>query len=53
MLAVLKEPKISERFGMEDIRKIREYNAARHENMTPAEIVAYTKAGTAELQYPT
>lgn len=49
MLAVLKEPEISERFDMEDIRKIREYNAAKHENMTPAEIVADTKAGAPEL----
>ena len=49
MLAILEEPEISERFDMDDIRKIREYNAARYENKTPAEIVADTKAGAAEL----
>lgn len=31
------------------IWKIQEYNAARYEGMTPAEIVADTKAGAAEL----
>lgn len=43
------EPVISERFDLDDIRAIREYNAARYENMTPAEIVEDTKAGAAEL----
>lgn len=46
---MIKEPEISERFDLEDIRKIREYNAARYQGMTPAEIVADTKAGAAEL----
>ena len=45
MAATMKEPEISERFDLEDIRKIREYNAVRYEHMTPAEIVADTKAG--------
>lgn len=49
MEAVIKEPEISERFDLDDIRKIREYNALRYEGMTPAEIVADTKAGAAEL----
>ena len=49
MEAVIKEPEISERFDLDDIRKIREYNAVRYEGMTPAEIVADTKAGAAEL----
>ena len=49
MADMIKEPEISERFDMEDIRKIREYNAARYQGMTPAEIVADTKAGAAEL----
>lgn len=40
---------ISERFDLDDIRKIREYNAVRYENMIPAEIVADTKAGAAEV----
>lgn len=49
MVDMIKEPEISERFDLEDIRKIREYNAARYQGMTPAEIVADTKAGAAEL----
>lgn len=49
MKGMIKEPQISERFDLDDIRKMREYNAARYENMTPAEIVADTKAGAAEL----
>lgn len=49
MAVTIKELEISERFDLEDIRKIREYNAARYENMTPAEIVADTKAGAADL----
>ncbi len=49
MADMIKEPEISERFDLEDIRKIREYNAARYQGMTPAEIVADTKAGAAEL----
>ena len=49
MAATMKEPEISERFDLDDIRKIRAYNAERYEHMTPAEIVADTKAGAAEL----
>ena len=49
MAETMKEPEISERFDLDDIRKIRAYNAARYEHMTPAEIVADTKAGAAEL----
>ena len=49
MAVMIKEPEISERFDLEDIRKIRAYNAARYEHMTPAEIVADTRAGTADL----
>ena len=49
MNMMIKEPQISERFDLNDIRKIREYNASRYRNMTPAEIVADTKAGAAEL----
>lgn len=49
MEMMIKEPEISERFDLEDIRKIRTYNAARYERMTPAEIVADTRAGAAEL----
>jgi len=46
---MIKEPEISERFDLDDIRKIRTYNAARYEHMTPAEIVADTRTGAAEL----
>lgn len=40
---------ISERFDVNDIRKIREYNSARFLNMTRAEIVADTKAGAEKV----
>ncbi len=43
------EPIISERFDLNDIRAIREYNAVKYEKMTPAEIVEDTRAGAAEL----
>lgn len=49
MKTVGNEPKISERFDLDDIRAIREYNAVRYEKMTPAEIVEDTKAGAADL----
>ncbi len=49
MAVMIKEPEISERFDLEDIRKIRAYNAARYEHMTPAEIVADTRDGAADL----
>ena len=49
MAVMIKEPEISERFDLDDIRKIRTYNAVRYEHMTPAEIVADTRAGAAEL----
>ena len=32
-------PVISDRFDLEDIRKIREYNSLRHANMRPEEII--------------
>lgn len=49
MAVMMREPEISERFDLDDIRKIREYNAARYEGMMPSEIVAETKAGAAEF----
>lgn len=49
MIMMENEPKISERFDLNDIRAIREYNAARYEKMTPAEIVEDTRAGAADL----
>ena len=45
----MNKPTVSERFDVEDIRKIREYNSFRHINMTPAEIIEDTKKGAAEL----
>lgn len=45
----LKEPELSPRFDVEDIRKLREYNSLRHINMTAEEIIAETKAATAEI----
>ncbi len=38
MAVMIKEPEISERFDLDVIRKIDEYNATRYENMTPAEL---------------
>ena len=49
MAVTVKEPEISERFDLDDIRKIRAYNAERYMHMTPSEIVADTKAGAADL----
>ena len=45
----MKKPEISDRYDLNDIRKIREYNADRYAHMTPEHIVADTKAGAAEL----
>lgn len=44
-----REPEISERFDINDIRRIREYNAVRYLGMSPAEIVADTKAGAEKV----
>ena len=44
-----KELEISERFDIDDIRKIRDYNAQRYAGMTPAEIVADTRAGAEKV----
>ena len=43
----MNKPTVSERFDVEDIRKIREYNSLRHIKMTPSEIVEDTKKGAA------
>ena len=45
----MNKPIISERFDLDDIRAIREYNALRHAGMTPAEIVADTREGASSL----
>ena len=39
MKEAVAEPNISERFDVDDIRKIRDYNAARHVEMSAKEIV--------------
>ena len=33
-----REPRISDRFDLDDIRMIREYNSLRHMRMTPSEV---------------
>lgn len=45
----MNKPIVSERFDVDDIRKIREYNSLRHINMTPAEIIEDTKKGAAVI----
>lgn len=40
---------VSERFDVDDIRKIREYNSLCHINMTPAEIVEDMKERAAAI----
>lgn len=45
----MNKPIVSERFDVDDIRKIREYNSLRHINMTPAEIVEDTKKEAAVI----
>ena len=37
---ILEKPVISDRFDIDDIRKIRDYNAERYTHMTTAEIIA-------------
>jgi len=44
-MMAMKEPIISERFDVDDIRKIREYNAERYKNMTTEEIISDTRKG--------
>lgn len=47
---MMNEPVISERFDVDDIRKIREYNSLRHIQMTPNEIIADTKKGAERIK---
>jgi hypothetical protein len=42
----MNKPEVSDRFDVDDIRKIREYNSLRHISMTPGEIVEDTKKGS-------
>lgn len=41
--------RLSEKFDINDIRTIREYNSLRHINMTSKEIVEDTRKGAADL----
>lgn len=45
----IEKPIISEKFDLDDIRKIREYNSLRHIKMTPEEIVAEYRESTSEF----
>lgn len=45
----MNRPIVSERFDVDDIRRIREYNSVRHASMTREEIVADTKKNAAKL----
>ena len=45
----MNRPVVSERFDVDDIRRIREYNSVRHASMTREEIVADTKKKAAKL----
>lgn len=47
---MMNEPVISERFDVDDIRKIREYNSLRHIQMTPEEIIEDTKKGAERIR---
>lgn len=46
----MSEPVVSERFDIDDIQKIREYNSLRHIQMTPEEIIADTKKGAERIK---
>ena len=46
----MNEPIVSDKFDIEDIRKIREYNSLRHIQMTPDEIIADTKKGAERIR---
>ena len=45
----IKKPEISDRFDVDDIRKIRDYNSQRYSRMTRAEIVADIRNGAEEM----
>ena len=47
---MMTEPIVSEKFDVEDIRKIREYNSLRHIKMTPEEIIADTEKGAERMK---
>ena len=41
----MNEPRVSEKFDMDDIRKIRDYNSSRHIKMKPDEIIKDIEEG--------
>lgn len=43
------KPEISNRFDVDDIRKIRDYNSQRHAQMTRSEIVEDIRNGAEEI----
>lgn len=45
----IKEPVLSPRFDVDDIRKLREYNSLRHINMTAEEYIEELKADTSDI----
>ena len=48
-MAEMKKTELSQRFDVEDIRKLREYNSLRHINMTADEVIAEIHADTADI----
>ncbi len=42
-------PNLSDRFDVDDIRKVRDHNSLRHIKMTPQEIIEETKRGAEEI----
>ena len=46
---MLEKPEISDRFDVEDIRKIRDYNSYRHSKMTREEIIEDIRSGAQEI----
>lgn len=45
-MIIMMKPTVSSYFNVDDIRKIREYNSNRYENMTSEEIIADIKRGS-------
>ena len=43
------KPVISDRFDVDDIRKIRDYNAERYSHMTTAEIIAEVNSNAEKI----
>jgi hypothetical protein len=43
------KPEISEKFTMEDIRKIRDFNSARHNSMTRQQVIDDINGGAEKI----